>query len=277
MPQLYHHVFGRIFKRRKKMIKSILLVIISATLICFIACESDSPTETDQVSQITFYLTDIPASYDSVNITFSEVSAHIDSQWIDVPVGVTTVNLLDYTNGTLLALGGINVQPGKYTQTRIKIDDAVIGVGDTALHLDVPSGAQTGLKFGPQFTIEEGVAYKVVIDFDAQQSIVTTGPPVNPKGYKLKPHIRVSVEGENGSVGGLVLNPSDVPAAYAVMNDDTVNTTMVDISSGHFLLGFLDVGYYKVIISDTLGRQSLFHDVMVNAGEKTELGSFSLQ
>ena len=216
----------------------ILLIIV------FTGCEKDTTgiDSDNKMGNLTILLTDAAANYDSVNITFAEVSAHLDSTWLTVMTDTTTVNLLDWANGNAMVLGSDTVPAGKYTQIRIKIIDAEIGVDGQVFPLEVPSGSKTGLKFGPQFTINEGSTYELVIDFDACRSIVTMGPPHNPHGYKLKPRIRVISNAITGSISGTVLNPDSLPTAYAIQNGDTVTSSIVDSSSGFFKLAFLPAG-----------------------------------
>jgi hypothetical protein len=169
------------------------------------------------------------------------------------------------------------VPAGKYTQVRIIIDDAVIGVNDTVHSLTVPSGAQTGLKFGPQFTVEEGSIYELVFDFDVNQSIVVNGPKKDPKGYKLKPHMRMIATAVAGSISGEVTNPKDLPIAYAIQQGSTITSSLVDTTTGYFMLGFLKEGEYTVSIVDTNDLEFNQDKVMVIVGENNDLGNIILE
>jgi hypothetical protein len=240
-------------------------------------CEKDATGIAEGYGRLNLYVTDAAADYDSVNITFSQVSAHLDSNWITVSGDPVTVDLLKWTNGNKLLIGSEDVPVGYYTQIRIIIDDAEIGVNDTVHTLSVPSGAQTGLKLGPPFNIEEGLSYEMVIDFDAKRSVVTLGPKNNPKGYKLKPHIRVISLAVTGSISGTVTNPKDTPEAYAIQGDDTVTTSLVDTLSGYFMLGFLPQGEYRVTVLDTIGLQYERDGIDVMVGEDFDLGEITLQ
>ncbi|NIT55034.1 MAG: DUF4382 domain-containing protein, partial [Aliifodinibius sp.] len=84
--------------------------------------------ESSSTGMLTIYLTDAPtiATFDSVNITFSQVSAHLDSEWVTVQGDTLTANLLDLYNGNTIVFGSAEVPAGKYTQVRIKIDDAYV-------------------------------------------------------------------------------------------------------------------------------------------------------
>jgi hypothetical protein len=249
-----------------------LLIIVS-----FLSCNKETTESSQEMGTLTIYLTDAPAVYDSVNITFSEISAHIDDEWIVVPGDPITVDLLEWTHGNSMVLRSSDVPTGHYTQIRIKIDDAQIGVQDTVYPLTVPSGAQTGLKFGPEFTINSGSTYELVVDFDVSRSIVTTGPPNNPNGYKLKPHIRVTSMAITGSISGTISNPDSLPVAYAIQESETITSSIVDPKYGYFMLSFLPEGFYKVSVTDTSGNSYEQIGVEVIAGSDNDLGTIKLE
>jgi hypothetical protein len=140
----------------------------------------------------------------------------------------------------------------------------------------VPSGAKTGLKLGPQFTVTEGSTYEMVVDFDVNRSIVIMGPPNNPR-YKLKPHLRVMTMALTGSIAGTVTNPEHWPVAYALQGADTVSSTTVDTLNGFFRLSFLPEGIYSVSVEDTLGQSALREGITVEVGTEYDLGEITLQ
>jgi len=254
---------------------SFLVLIILVSLIW--GCNQQSATSPDDnTARLTIYLTDAAADYDSVIIHFSQISAHIDSEWVTIQGEPQTVNLLEWSNGKTLELGSADVPAGKYTQVRVIIDSAKIGVNSEVFPLDVPSGAKTGLKFGPQFTIESGSTYELVMDFDACRSIVVLGPKKNPKGYKLKPRIRMIARAVTGSISAVVTNPKDAPLAYAIVGDDTVTSSIVDTTSGEFVLGFLPEGIYKVAVEDTMDLKFSNDGVSVIPGHENDLGHITL-
>jgi len=239
-------------------------------------CNRDSVSSDANTGTLSISLTDAPAAYDSVIIVFSEISAHIDSEWVFIKQDPVRVNLLDWSNGETFLLGSADVPAGKYTQIRIKIDSAFVGVKGNVYELTVPSASRTGLKLGPQFTINEGSTYSLVLDFDAHKSIVVTGHKHNPTGYKLKPHIRVITQAVSGSISGKVLNPQNLPVAYAILGSDTITTTVIDTSSGHFKLSFLPENSYTVSLEDTSGKDFTQDSVPVQAGTDFYLGELTL-
>lgn len=241
-----------------------------------IGCDKSPTTPTDK-GTLKINLTDAPGEFQEVNITFSEISAHIDTEWVTVRGIDTTVNLLEFSNGRTIVVGSADVPVGHYTQIRIKIDTAWVVVDGMGHELTVPSGAKTGLKLGPQFTISEGSTVELIIDFDANRSIVTTGPPANPQSYKLKPRIRVISKAITGSISGKVTNPEHLPLAYAIAGSDTVTSTAVDKNSGEFMLAFLPEGSYTASIRDTLNYSAQINDVQVVVGTDNDLGMITLQ
>ena len=256
----------------------IFLLSLLILSISIFGCNKDSELNgpDENTARLTIYVTDAAADYDSVLIHFTQVSAHIDSDWVSVQTEPMTVDLLEWSNGRALQLGSADVPAGTYSQIRIMIDSAKIGYRGDVYQMDVPSGAQTGLKLGPEFTIAAGTDYELVIDFDVCKSVVTTGPPHNPNGFKLKPHMRLVTKAITGSISATVSNPKDAPLAHAIQNDDTITTSIVDTLSGYFMLGFLPEGLYKVAVEDTLGLEYSVDDVQVKVGENTELGDITL-
>ena len=258
--------------------KSILMIFVPFILVfIFAGCEKETTGLESGRGRLNVYMTDATASYDSVKITFSQVSAHIDSEWVTVTSDPVTVDLLKWTNGAKILIGSADVPAGKYTQIRIIIDDAEIGVDGEDYSLDVPSGAKTGLKFGPQFTIEEGSLYEIVCDFDVHRSIVVNGPQKGPKGYKLKPYIRMMSTAVAGSISGIVSNPVDLPIAYAIQGEDTLTSSLVNTTNGYFMLGFLGAGEYTVSILDTNDLKFNQDSVPVIVGENNDLGQVTLE
>jgi hypothetical protein len=189
----------------------------------------------------------------------------------------TTVNLLDWSNGNAMVLGSAEMPPGDYTQIRLIIDQAQVLVDGETYDIAVPSGARTGLKLGPAFTINEGSTYELVVDFDAHRSVIATGPPGSPNGYQLKPRLRAVPKAVTGSISGTVTNPAHLPIAHAIAGEDTVTSAAVDTTDGSFLLAFLEAGSYTVAVRDTLALSFLATDVQIAVGTSTPLGVLALE
>ena len=156
-------------------------------------------------------------------------------------------NLLELTNGvdTLIAVGGL----GTTTVSQIRL---VLGTGNTIMvdsvlyPLETPSGMQSGLKLQVHHELQAGVAYHVLLDFDANLSVHKTG---NGK-YILKPVIRVIDTALSGSIKGLIL---PVGVNSTVTASDTAAgltyTGSVDLIGGGFLLSGVAAGVYEITIT----------------------------
>lgn len=255
-----------------------LSLVVAIMMLLFTGCGKNSaPTGgSPAMGTLSIYLTDSPivADFDSVNIIFTEVSAHLDSEWVNVMVDPLKVNLLDLNNGNAIIFGSSDVPAGKYTQIRIKIDSAyVVLAGQTdPMPMTVPSGAQTGLKLGPQFSVMEGATYELIVDFDVSRSVVETL-----QGYQLKPHLRVLPLALSGSISGTVTNPDNTPIAFAVQGMDTITTTIVNPVDGFFRLSFLPEGTHTVFIEDVINRSATKDGVLVVEGLEKHVGDLELQ
>jgi Domain of unknown function (DUF4382)/Carboxypeptidase regulatory-like domain len=252
-------------------------IAIGLVLVAWWGCDKKATDPQSGRGVLRIYLTDAVGAYDAVNITFTEVSAHIDSQWVTLSNQTQTVNLLEWNNGKIFMLGQAAIEAGKYTQIRLKIADAEIVLNGKSYPLDVPSGAQSGLKLLAKFEIATGSTYDLVIDFDTNRSIVVTGPRQRPNGFKLKPVLRVAAMALTGSISGTVTNPADLPVAYAIAGADTITSSPVNGTTGAFRLAFLPPASYTVSVSDTLNKAFTQSDVTITAGQENSLGQITLQ
>ena len=153
---------------------------------------------------------------------------------------------------------------------------AEVVVNGTSHDLRVPGGARTGLKLGPAFTIEPGLTFELVVDFDAARSVVATGPREAPTGYLLKPRVRMVPRAASGAISGTVTNPANSPVAFAIAGNDTLTSSIVT-SSGTFTLPFLPAGTYRVAVVDSVNALSTQEGVLVEVGTVTQVGEITLQ
>ncbi|MCZ7555624.1 MAG: DUF4382 domain-containing protein [Bacteroidia bacterium] len=256
-----------------KILRVLLLPLLALS---FVACDEDSTTPST-TGTLSVRLTDAPADYDAVRITFAEIAAHIDDKWVTVNGNPVTVNLLEWNNGKSIEIGRAELGPGKYTQIRLMVTKAELDVDGKTWNLDIPSADQTGLKLNGNFDVVAGSTYELMLDFDASKSIVRMGPPNNPNGYKLQPTIRVIEKGMSGSVGGKVQDTPVTALATVSQNGADITSTPVDEITGEFLLAFLAPGTYTVRVEDVNGKIYTAADVIVEAGKKTDLGMVQLQ
>lgn len=143
--------------------------------------------------------------------------------------------------------------------------------GDWSADMDTPSAQQSGLKFNIHAQLEEGVIYRLWIDFDAARSIVSKGNGE----YSLKPVIRQFTEATSGAIKGYV-SPVTIPAnVFAIANGDTIGA--IPGTDGKFLLRGLAEGSYKVVVDAADGyADKTIENVDVEVGKVTDLGTISL-
>lgn len=257
--------------------RSFIILLITFLLVINCEKETTSLNNNHEPAVLKIYLTDSPAAFEAVNITFSEVSAHLNGQWLTVRGDTITVNLLEWNNGKSIILGEAELPAGHYTQIRLMIQAAEVVVDGQTFPLTVPSGAQTGLKLGPEFTINSGSTYELVVDFDVARSIVVRGPRHDPRSYILKPRLRCVPRAISGSISAIVTNPDHAPLAFALQNADTITSAIVDTLSGFFQLSFLSEGTYTVSVRDTLDHSFQQDSVQVTNGTNNDLGRITLQ
>jgi len=259
---------------------SFLIIILS--FIMYIGC-SDQTTNvptSEQNGSIRMYLVDSPASMDSVIICVTQVEVHKSgsdstSGWFVINDSTRYFDLLQLANGASAALGDTSLSPGQYTQIRLIIGPGSYVIDGGVRHdLIIPSGSQTGLKLNHQFTIESGKLYELLLDFNADKSIVITGNGT----YKLKPTIRVMPMVISGSISGQVLPLEALPTIWTVYGTDTI-TTYTNLQ-GFFKLMALPAGFYNVNIvpADTLVyRDTTITDVHVMVDQGTDIGTVTLE
>jgi hypothetical protein len=258
-------------------ITRMLFALLLLTAVGLTACSDDDENQPATKATIAVRLTDAPAEYDAVNITFSEVAVSMNGGWIVLSGQESTIDLLEWNNGNSIELGRADVDPGKVTQIRLMVTEAEVVVDGTPYEVTIPSGDQTGLKLITNFDLVAGSTYEFMVDFDAHASIVTTGNPQSPKGYKLKPTLRVVEVATTGSISGTVSNPESAPLAVVSQNGVEITSTPVDVATGMFRVSYLPPGDYDLRITDVQNRSFEQQDITVTAGAVNAIGEVTLQ
>ena len=257
-------------------------LIYLLTLLCmwgFLGCEDSKNPAQSGLGEIRMVLVDGPTTgVDAVNLVVKEVSVHQTgadtlSGWTVIDNTSRTFDLLTLTNGSSAILGEKQLSPGHYTQIRLKL-----GAGSTVIvegqsyPLDIPSGAQTGLKLNHEFDIAANTLYELMVDFDAARSVRATG-----KTYKMAPVIRVVAKVSSGTLSGMVNPVSSRALVTTVVGADTVSTA-ADTISGAFKLMALPAGTYTVhIVPSTAAYQdTTLTGVSVVVQQNTPVGTITL-
>ncbi len=254
--------------------KQLALSAILILALGFAGCSDDDDQPVRQ-GTVLLRLTDAPAPYEEVNITFREIDINMPAGWISIRLDTAqTVDLLEWNNGKSVLIGKGQIDPGKILQIRLLIDRASIKVDGVTYPLEIPSGVQTGLKLNTNFEIAADSTYELILDFDAQKSVVETG---NGK-YKLQPVIRVIAAKNTGSISGVISNPGRYAIVSATnWNNELVGSTLADTLTGAFKVAYLPAGAYSISIEDSDGKMYSRQDIPVTSGNDTQIGTVALQ
>ncbi len=230
------------------------------------SCKKDAETG---MASFSILMTDAPANYDAVYIDLQQVEITGNSGIAtNLNVNAGIYNLLDFANGadTLIATGSL--QAGMIAQVRLILgsNNSVV-VDSVSYPLSTPSAQQSGLKLQVHKSLEAGVAYMLLLDFDAAQSIVTTGNGE----YQLKPVIRVVDVAISGSIKGKV-SPFNVHSTVAATNGNVTYSSVTD-SNGEFLIQGVPAGTYNVTLTPDLPLLPItINNVVVTTGVVTDVG-----
>jgi hypothetical protein len=146
---------------------------------------------------LTLRITDAPFDEArAVLVTFSDVSAHMadaaEESWIELPfadAGTTrTCDLKKLQDSKQDILGAGTLQAGRYTQVRLVISSAQLFFDNEATgpacasSIPAPEGRSAALtvssgevKLVRPFTVPEGGATTMLVDFDGGRSVIQTG------------------------------------------------------------------------------------------------------
>jgi hypothetical protein len=297
-----------------------MLVVVSATLM-LAACGGSGGSE-DRVGTLQLGITDAPVdSAQAVVVQFSGVElkpkngAPFTVEFKDANGQPTTKAIdLHLQTGTRreLLLEGEEVPAGEYEWMRLAVDaapsvvDSYIDLGGGQCELQVPSGAETGLKVNRPFTIGVGGITDLTVDFDLRKSIVEPpGQQSDPavcegQAYLLKPVLRVVDTLQVGTIAGKVdplpgactsesaAYPGNVylfgPYADTVpaVDDydgidtdgaDAITSAKVDPTTFTYTIGFVPAGKY--VVAYTCSSDSTTVDADTDQGALDEVVAFS--
>jgi hypothetical protein len=124
-----------------------------------------------------------------------------------------------------------------------------------------------------QFEIQSGLLYELLLDFDAERSIVFTGNGQ----YKLKPVIRLVPIVISGIISGNINPPGAAGFVYAISGTDTALTVAEPITGSFMLMALLQQTYsVEVFSADPAYNDTTITNVIVIAQQNTNLGTINL-
>jgi hypothetical protein len=224
-------------------------------------------------SSVSVKMTDAPGPYNAVNIDLVGVEVTgTNNSAVLLNVNNRMYNLLNFSNGkdTLIGTGTLDV--GTVEQVRLILGpNSTVVVNNVSYPLSTPSADQTGLKLQVHQTLVGGVAYSILLDFDANQSIVDQGNGT----YKLKPVIRTIDAAISGTIKGKI-------APIGTLVIVTATSGLVSFSAnvsatGDFLFMGLPAGTYTVTATPVLPKVAVVKtSVVVTTGVATDAGIFTI-
>lgn len=274
----------------------LLLVLIMLSVI-YTACKKDSMnTTSDQSSTLySIRMTDAPASYDAVNIDLRGVElirddddddhehhSHHNNPWdsvVDDPHSITImtppriINLLDLSNGldTLVASAFLTANHIKQIRLILGPNNSVV-VDGVSNPLVLSSEDEVGLKINVKHHLHHGQPFNVVLDFDADKSIVHEGNGT----YRLKPVIRLIESTDDnfmfGSIRGTVTPAGTLALVTAISATANTYSTYVN-HEGEFKLRGLPAGTYTVTITNGVSTPISVTNVTVTADQTADIGT----
>lgn len=225
-------------------------------------------------SQVQVRMTDAPGPFDAVYVDIQGIEIHSDvNGWNTIPVAHPGVyNLLELTNGIDTLLGTATLPSGNISQLRLILGpNNSVDLNGTIHELETPSAQQSGLKIQIHQTLQPGLNYIVLLDFDASKSIVETGSGK----YILKPVIRAILE-LDGRIAG-TLSPAMVAQVQAISTTGDTLGTYSD-SLGGFMIKGLNTGTYQIdILPPSPYTPKTITGVAVIKGQTTQMGTIQIQ
>jgi hypothetical protein len=258
-------------KNKISFLKSMFYVTVAGMVSLLLPACSKENANTDK-AHMSVRMTDAPANYNAVLIDVQDVEIKTNGGDIMLNVNAGIYNLLDFSNGldTLIASGDLDA--GTVSQIRLILGPNNTVVVDNVSHpLATPSAEQSGLKIQVHKTLEPGVSYAILLDFDANESIVLQGNGE----YKLKPVIRTVDVSLNGSVRGSIV-PAGTAAVITVTNGVNSYTSVAN-ANGEFLVAGIPAGTYDVEITPAIPFLPVtISGVTVSVGGSTHIGLITL-
>lgn len=173
------------------------------SLLVLTACGGSSGGGQD-TGRLTLGITDGPVEQaDAVVVSFTSVELQGPERKLVEFDTAKTINLLDYQGeNQLLLLDDTALPAGEYQWMRLGVDESAsyIEILGRQFPLQIPSGAQTGLKLNRSFTLAAGGISNFTIDFDLRKSVHQEGTG----DYKLRPTLRLVDNLQAGTIMGTV-------------------------------------------------------------------------
>jgi hypothetical protein len=181
------------------------------------------------------------------------------------------IDLLKLVNGNEAYLGNLTIPQGQLREMRVRLGETnTLHVHGNEIPLTFRNQAHKEIRLTLDAIITKGVVYKLVLDFDAGQSIVG-----NSESYKLQPVIRARMETLSGHAKGKIVPNQVEGIVYGILGYDTISTYPDE--SGNFMFQSIEPGVYSIMVqpADTTLSPVSVDDVVVSVGRTTDVGNIS--
>lgn len=235
------------------------------------SCSSDSTTGTYAYN---VRMTDAPGPYEEVNIDLKSVEVTgSNGQTVLLNTTAGIYNLLEFSNGLSTLIATSELSDAKVSQIRLILGaNNTVVVGGVSYPLSTPSAEQSGLKLQVNQTLLADIQNEILLDFDANASIVKTGNGT----YKLKPVVRTIVTAITGNIKGSI-TPIGTLAVVTATSSTAVEYSSSVNALGQFQISGLPAGSYTFTVTPLLPLLPVTQtNVVVVAGVNTNLGVIAL-
>lgn len=251
--------------------KRLLIIAMLGLGIGLTACNKNESGS--NMTKMNIKLTDAPAAYDAIFLSVKEIQVLTSGGRSTLEVGSNPFNILNFRMGKDTLIASKDIPAGTIQEVRLVLNDTgnSVVVNGSSFALTTPSGQSSGVKLKVQETIQEGVAYTLLLDFDAAKSIVMAGSGK----YLLKPVIRAIPNAVSGAITGVVSPAASSPKIYAITGTDTLGT--ITDATGKFWFPGVAAGTYKVEIEPVSPYlKKTIENVAVVQGSVKDLGTITV-
>jgi|TARA_R110000737_G_scaffold268624_2_gene276024 hypothetical protein len=168
--------------------KILFISFISLSLISIVSYSCTKKTKGN--AKLNIRMIDAPGDFQQVNVDVQQVEVHTQNGgWVSLPTNAGIYDLLTLQNDVSASLVNQGVLPaGQMTQFRMILGPNNTVMVDSIIHdLDTPSAQQSGLKINVKTNFAPNELYEIILDFDAEKSVVKKGNG----GYNLKPVLKL--------------------------------------------------------------------------------------
>jgi hypothetical protein len=249
--------------------KIILTMAFITAAFTFNSCSSDSSGSNSYDYKVR--MTDAPGPFSEVNVDIQAVEVKgSNGELVLLNTNAGIYNLLDFTNGADTLIATSTLSDSRVNQIRLILGPNNTVVLDGVTYpLSTPSAEQSGLKLLVNQDLYADIDNSILLDFDANASIIETGNGT----FKLKPVLRPVLTAISGNIIGSI-TPVGSLAMVTVTSTSTlfVFTSNVD-AEGNFKVTGLPPGTYTITITPVLPLLPVTQaDVVVTAGVNTNVG-----